>query len=374
MLFLVASIFVLYGALLVWLRLGIRKIQNQPLAPDAHQIRMVSVLVAFRNEAAHLGALVNDLRSQSYPAFSYEVVLVDDHSTDGSYELVQRLVQGDARFRVARLPAGRVGKKAALAEGIRVSKGELILTTDADCRVPETWCKTMNAMFEIPAVKMCLGPVRMLAGSSFIQQLQAFEYVSVVAVTMSTVAWGRPVMASGANMAFRKDAFFAVDGYFDERTLASGDDQFLMEKLCARFPHPVAYVADAAALVVTRPASTLKDFLRQRLRWAGKWSRLQWQSQLLAVLVLALQVGMVACLPLAFYLPSTVWIVAGGWALKMALEWHLLRPVARFIKAGWNVLAFFTWQAMYPFYVFVVALFSRRSEIDWKDRTWRNQA
>jgi cellulose synthase/poly-beta-1,6-N-acetylglucosamine synthase-like glycosyltransferase len=365
---------VLYALLLMLLARGVTKILKQPPPTEAHQLRVVSVLVPFRNEAAHLGALVNDLKSQTYPSFSYEVVLVDDHSTDGSYDLVQRLIQGDGRFRLKRLPAEEVGKKAALAEAIRISKGELLLTTDADCRVPETWCKTINAWFENPAVKMCLGPVRMLNGSRFLQKLQALEYVSVVAVTMGTLGGGRPVMASGANLAFRKDAFYAVEGYFDERSLASGDDQFLMEKFCSRFQNPVAFVADSDALVVTRPAATLRDFIQQRLRWAGKWGRLQWQGKLLAIFVFVFNACAIGSIFLVLAYPPAWPTVLGGWALKVVVELRLLTPVARFNKSGWSMRAFLCWQAVYPCYAIVVALFSRRKEVRWKDRTWANQA
>lgn len=373
MLFLVGSIFVLYTLLLLLLRQGVKKIRVQTSVPDAHQIRSVSVVVPFRNEASHLGALLNDLKSQTYPAFSYEVVLVDDHSSDGSYELVQRVVQGDARFRLTRLGAGEKGKKAALTEGIRVSKGELILTTDADCRLPETWCRTMNAAFENPAVKMCLGPLRLRGSSSFFHRMQALEFVSVVAVTMATAGWGRPSLASGANLAFRREAFYAVDGYFNERTLASGDDQFLMEKIAQRFAHAVIFLPDQRALVATGAASNLNAFLKQRLRWAGKWRRLQPATRALAVFVFVFHAVAMASIPLAvFTTQAAVWILP-LWLVKGGCEWWLLAPVARITKVTWSWTSFFCWQLAYPMYAVAVAVFSGRKDIDWKDRTWQNQ-
>lgn len=352
---------------------GVAAVLTQPLPPDPHQLRSVSVVVPFRNEAANLGGVVHDLKSQTYPPFSYEVVLVDDHSTDGSFELLERLTQGDSRFRLAKLAAGAVGKKAALAEAIRVSKGEIIITTDADCRLPETWCRAMIAHFENPAVMMCMGPVRVQRGTSFFESLQALEYVSVVAVTMGSIGWNRPTMATGANLAFRKDAFYAVDGYFNEQTLASGDDQFLMEKICARFRTPVAFTADSAALVVTRPAGDVRSFLRQRMRWAGKWSHLKGSTRLLAAFVFCFHLAAMASVPLAFFKPAFSLVIAALWILKIAFEGLALWPVARFTKVPWKPTAFFCWQVLYPVYAVVVALFSRRKNIRWKDRIWENQ-
>lgn len=373
MLFLIATIFVLYTLLLVLLRQGVARIQSKKSIPDAQQIRALSVVVPFRNEAANLGGLINDLKSQSYPPFSYEVVLVDDHSTDGSYELLQRVTQGDARFRLMRLGAGEQGKKAALTEAIRVGKGEIILTTDADCRLPETWCRTMNTAFEDPAIKMCLAAVRLRGESTFFHRLLALEFVSVVAVTMATAGWGRPTLASGANLAFRKDAFYAVEGYFDERTLASGDDQFLMEKIVQRFAHAVVYLPNAGALVSTRAAENAGSFLQQRLRWAGKWTRLQPRTRAFAVFVFLFHLAAVISIPTALAVKGALILIAPLWLLKILGEWALLAPVARLTKTRWNWVAFVCWQLIYPFYAIAVGLFSRRNQFDWKDRAWQNQ-
>ena len=373
MLFVIAFIFVLYSLLLLQLRRGVQTVLAQTPSREAQQFRAISVVVAVRNEVANLGGLVNDLKSQNYPHFSYEVILVDDHSTDGSYELLQRLIHHDSRFRLTRLGVGAHGKKSALAEAIRLSKGEIILTTDADCRLPESWCRAMNVQFEAPATRMCMGPVRLQTGTSFFDQLQALEYVSVAAVTIGSVGWGRPTMASGANLAYRKDAFYEVDGYFDEETLASGDDQFLMEKMCARYRSPVVFAADAAALVTTRAQPDVRSFLRQRLRWAGKWGKMQRTTRMLAVGVFLFHLTVFSSPFIAFLVPGGLAVVAGGWVIKAVAEGYLLFPVARFSRVVWSTAALICWQPLYPIYAVAVGAFSRRKKITWKQRTWQNQ-
>jgi len=363
----------LYALFLLVLRAGVKRALRQPKPPPSGQIPFLSVLVPFRNEQAHLGALIQDLKSQHYPAFSYEVILIDDHSTDGSAALAPRLIRDDPRFRLAQVSKNEQGKKQALREGIRLSKGHLILTTDADCRLPEDWCRTMGAAFENPDIKMGLGPVRLIEDNTFFGRLVAMEYASVVAVTAATAGVHRPVMASGANLAFRKDAFYEVGGYFDEQTLASGDDQFLMEKMVSRFHRPVVFVPHAQALVSTLPPRTVRQFLAQRFRWAGKWSRLAWPARLFAVGVFVFHAVALLSGVLVVVAPQTAGSVLAAWLVKAIAEFLLLRPVVKFMQNRWSFPAFIFWQAAYPVYALTVAVGSARGAYRWKERTWKQQ-
>jgi cellulose synthase/poly-beta-1,6-N-acetylglucosamine synthase-like glycosyltransferase len=369
----ILTVFGLYAAALLLLRAGVRRVLSQPRPPVTHQVHFLSIVVPYRNELAHLGALIEDIKSQHYPAFSFEVILIDDHSTDGSAELVGRLTRGDTRFRLAYVSKNEKGKKQALLQGIQLSKGEIILTTDADCRLPENWCRTLNAWFELPGVQICQGPVRLAAPDNFLGHIWCMEYAGVAAVTLGSAGWHRPLMASGANMAFRKSAFYDVGGFFNERTLASGDDQLLMEKMTQRFYRPVVYAADAQALVTTAAPGTWRQFFSQRLRWAGKWMQLAWPARLTAVFVFGFHTAVVSSWVIAALVPALAPFVAAAAVVKAVAEWMLLRPVTLFLQHRWSTMAFLFWQVAYPLYALAVALLSLRGRYVWKERNWTGQ-
>ena len=106
--------------------------------PDPLHFPRVSLLVPARNEARSIEGCVRGLLAQDYPAF--EVIILDDESTDGTGEILERLVAEDARLRVIQgqsLPAGWLGKNWACQQLSQAATGHYLLFTDADtCHDP----------------------------------------------------------------------------------------------------------------------------------------------------------------------------------------------------------------------------------------------
>lgn len=110
--------------------------------------RLVSIIVPARNEESNLPTLLPTLLASRYAPF--EVVVVDDRSTDGTADVVRRFAAGDSRVRLvegAELPAGWIGKPWACEQGYRAAQGELLLFTDADTRHhPELLGRAVGAL------------------------------------------------------------------------------------------------------------------------------------------------------------------------------------------------------------------------------------
>ena len=117
---------------------------------------------------------------------------------------------------------------------------------------------------------MVFGGVK-LEGSSFFSALQSHEFLSLIGTGAATLWYGLPSMCNGANLAFRKAIFFEVGGYANNLHIPSGDDEFLMRKIFQLFPEGIQFVSDSDAVVSTPASLALKEFVHQRVRWAGKW-------------------------------------------------------------------------------------------------------
>ncbi len=327
----------------------------------------VTVLVAFRNEAQNLPALIADLKAQDYPL--WEVILIDDHSTDGSLALAEKLTQSDARFRVISLRDGQ-GKKQAITYGVSLATSHWICTTDADGRLPVAWLSTWQPWLQGDC-QLAIGPVYLPEPQSFFQRLQRVEWASLQAVTFATAALGKPVMCNGANLAFTKHVFEQVGGYAGNEHIPSGDDEFLLRKVRGA-GFRVAFCNTSSAAVITAYQPTLSSFWHQRIRWAGKWKHNDsLLAKALAVAMLLFQVA---------YATTLAWWAAGfGPALplffllgaKWLIEAMLLGAVATRHRHRLDLPAFAVWQLMYPFYVVGVGLFSWFAKYRWKGRAIR---
>ena len=228
----------------------------------------VSVLVAARNEAENIGACIQALLKQNYPAHLFQVIVIDDHSSDTTVSIVKQFE--DKRLSLLSMPSGQQGKKAALELGIANTESKIILTTDADCQPPPEWIHLQVQHLENRALKASTGPVMFTGKDATLYRFQALDISGMMimtAVGLSTATW---TLGNGANMAYYRADFKATGGYKDNRGTASGDDIFLIAKLLAKAPGKVQFLKSSLATVPTEAAQDRKSFFFQRLRWGTK--------------------------------------------------------------------------------------------------------
>ncbi|MCB0491388.1 MAG: glycosyltransferase [Cyclobacteriaceae bacterium] len=356
-----------YFSLLLLLIYGWNKLA--PMGKRNGEQTVISVVVAFRNEANQIHHLIRSLADLNYPADRFEVILVNDHSDDNSENVVKSLIHDKSNFSHIHLDDDKLGKKNAITKGVNLAKGELIVTTDADCVVQPNWLHTINASFENDAIQMAFGGVS-LKGTSFFSTLQAIEFSSLIGSGAATLGLGLFTMCNGANLAFRKKSFEAVSGYEGNLEIPSGDDEFLARKILTRFPSSIIFMRDKEAVVMSRPAGTLKVFVHQRLRWAGKWKyNSSWLSKLLAVQILLVQLVFMGLILMAFLHIDAIGLIVSLIAAKILLEILVIYPVARFLAISWSWIAFFLLQLIYPLYVIAIGIMSQGMSYQWKGRS-----
>jgi glycosyltransferase involved in cell wall biosynthesis len=256
-------LFVMMGFLSGW-----NGLVNYTQKQKQHHTR-VSILLPFYNEFENLEACVEGLVHQQIQTTLVEILLIDDHSTDGSTKLAQQLATQYYQVSYLANPEGTKGKKAALETGIASAKGDLIITTDADCSHPPHWLSTMIDYYETQQAGLIIGPVTMQIGTSWLQKFQGIEFVSLIGTTGGAAGINRPIMCNGANLAFTKAVYQEFSDPFKKEFL-SGDDVFLMHQVKSRYPESIHFIKSAQALVETKSAGSWKQFFRQRFRWASK--------------------------------------------------------------------------------------------------------
>lgn len=335
-----------------------------------------SVLIAARNEASKLPALLADLAAQQFPAAQFEVIVVDDHSTDSTAAVVADFAARTAIsarvLRLADFPAAGQGKKAALALALAHAHHPWVACTDADCRVGPQWLAGFAARLrDSPDLDFISGPVALRSDGSVWARLQVVEFAGLIGIGAASLALGQPNMCNGANLAYRRTAWADVGGFGAHQHVASGDDEFLLHALWARRPNSAAFVKSPAAIVRTDAAPTVAAFLRQRVRWASKWRHYRQSGiQGLAAGVFSLNMGLLLGLLAAARWPMIAAPVAAAWLGKLVVDAWFLRLVLRFQgdarHLGRSVLA---WQLLYVPYVVLTGVLALRGRYRWKGRS-----
>lgn len=233
------------------------------------QFPLISVLIASRNEEDNLLALLTSLQHQSYPKDGYEVLIIDDHSEDSSEQLVRRWLDEHPSSNVRYIPTQGHGKKSAITTGLGQAVGDWILQTDADCLPPVGWIQGM-AQGMTEDMHFLSGPVRLREGTSWLTKLQALEVAGLVSLGAGSMAAGFPNMANGANMAYRRQTFLEIGGFESAKHVASGDDEFLVQAISAKYSRGLNFVKRQDVIIETDAAPDWKSFRNQRIRWVSK--------------------------------------------------------------------------------------------------------
>lgn len=231
----------------------------------------VAVIIAARNEEEKIGGLLDDLLAQQYPPEAMCIVAVDDCSEDGTDEVIHRYAERDSRIHPARTRDSQSPyshKKRAIHEGILSSASEIIMTVDADCRVPNGWIREMVRHFT-PEVELVAGSV-IVEGTGLRAGLETLEFTGIQAMAAGLMNRGFPITCNGANLAYRRTAFDRVDGFRGVGKLVSGDDDLLMQKIAKGNAARVTFLTGVETAVRVNAAGSLREFLMKRVRWASK--------------------------------------------------------------------------------------------------------
>jgi biofilm PGA synthesis N-glycosyltransferase PgaC len=342
-----------YFFLLIRIYLSLKKIK--PFINSSSGGIFLSIIVPCRNEEKDLPLLLSDIAGQTYNPGLFEVIIVDDNSTDTSYALADGF-SSIKNMKVLR-NSGR-GKKRAVKTGIESSRGSLVITCDADCRMGQNWLKTISATYIAENPDMIICPVRLESGKGFFRRFQELEFLGLQGITAGTATDGNPVMCNGANLAFKREVFNRHSDNLHEE-LASGDDVFLLHSIKKEPGSRVIWLESSEAVVTTRASGTLFSFLRQRARWISKSGYYDDKfTKALAIVTFVTIIVQILLLAGGVFSVRLLLILGIYTALKSVPDFLILSNTT--LRYGENKLMrwFLPSLLFYPFYVLAAGLFS----------------
>lgn len=308
-----------------WLRIKIPQISHN--APST----LVSILIAARNEEDKIGATIQDILAQSHPRELMELIVIDDHSTDRTAEIVAGFAEsGVILIKLNEDKPLNSYKKKAISEAIKIARGELIVTTDADCRMNDKWLKTIVSYYEQHKFKLISSPVVFFEEQSFFERLQTLEFLYLIGLGAATIGNKRPSTCNGANLAYRKDVFYELKGFQGIDELASGDDELFLHKVASKYPDNIGFCKSSDALVYTHAKPNLTEFIRQRKRWASKSTRYKDKKIVTLGVCIWLFNLLIVLNAILGFIYNDYWIVAIVLIMKCLAEAAFLLPVTKF--------------------------------------------
>ncbi len=363
------------GLVIVWLRN--RPYQKQILIKSSPI--SISVIIPVRNEEKNIIKLLKDLENQTYPKDRFEVIVADDDSTDNTLSLLRDFQKiTSLRLIINPLPLKENNaspKKRAINTSIQLARGDLIITTDGDCRVGESWLETV-AHFQAEK-KACLisSPVTFMNDSdtfigSLWQRIQTIEFSSLIGSGACAMFIRKPNMCNGANLAYLKSVFEEVGGFSGNENLASGDDEFLMHKIAARYPDKVYFLKSQAVIVETKAHDSLKSFYYQRKRWASKWKHYHNPvTTALAIFIFLANFSLIITAGLYLFNRIDLLNLLIIFLLKFSAEFLFLTLVLSFLRRKSLIWLIPFVQIIYPLYVTFFGLVAQgKNEYFWKGR------
>ncbi len=348
-----------------------------------------SIIIPFRDEAAHLPNLLNSLVKLKYPTELYEILLVNDASSDLSVLLVEEFIKTHTSCNIQVIENKRNSaspKKDALETAIQTSLGDWILTTDADCVVHPAWLSTLDNFIMTSPCHLVVMPVAIAktASPTFLQAYEQLDFLSLMGATVGGFGIHLPFLCNGANLAFEKAYFLQNDGYATHNHIASGDDHFLLENMVTSGAARVCYLKSSSVLSTTQPQSTWKGFINQRIRWAAKATSYSfWFSKYAGLLVLAVNIlwsllfvyGIISIL---FSLHHEVqgYAFAKAYVLailvsKALIDLILIASQTHFYNRYSYLIYYPLVSICYPFISSYIALKALMSGFEWKGRQYR---
>lgn len=333
----------------------------------------VSILIAARNEEDRIGDTIDDLLAQKFPPELVEIIIVDDHSTDRTSEIIRSYCnRGVKLIQLKEDKPLNSYKKKAITEAIHTSGGELIITTDADCRMGTEWLSSIVNFYEENDFKLISSPVAYFKEKSFFEELQTLEFLYLIGLGASTIGNKQASTCNGANLAYRKDVFFELKGFQGIDDLASGDDELFLHKVAAKYPDKIGFCKSEAAIVYTYAKENLKEFLQQRKRWASKSTRYKNKAIVaLGVTVWLFNVFIIGNLIGGIFDPMYSRIALISLVFKFLAELCFLLPLTRFIKRRRLVFYLPLLSVIHVLYIVYIGIAGNSGKYNWKGRSVR---
>lgn len=336
-----------------------------PKIDDDSCLPSATVIVAARNEEDKILRTMQSLDKIVYPEGKLEILMVDDQSEDATGRLIDNFIEDKSRFKkitTEKFHSKLIGKMRALTYALEQAKGEIILTTDADCEVKPEWVKTVCSYYS-QEVGMVCGFTTQEAKNGF-SGMQAIDFIYLLTAGSGTVNLGIPISCIGNNMSYRKKVYDETGGY-ENLPFSVTEDFILLNAVKKLRKYKILFPLDENSLVTSVPCKTWKSLIRQKKRWGVGGLGVPFIGFL--IMVFGFTCNLAILLTPFFFSP--VWLYLA--VFKIAIDFFVLLPVHRHLKITNNLKYFFQYQLYYLIYVIALPfIVLPNKKVIWKGRTY----
>jgi len=225
----------------------------------------LSLIISVKNEEQNILTLVDKLDKQNYPIENYEVIFVDDCSSDRTYNKINELISGKINFTLLKADNKKyAGKKGALDIGISSAKYNLIVITDADCKPEQDWLLNIANKLDY-GYDFVFGIAPLQSGKSLVKKISAFQNLKNTFLTISAVGLNIPYSAAARNFAFRKKSFERIGGYSNTTETLSGDDDLLLRE-ALKNKMLIGTITEPGSFVFSDSPNSFDEYFAQKKR------------------------------------------------------------------------------------------------------------
>lgn len=351
---------VLYFLFIIFIISGLFK-HESPNISSSKDLPMVSVVLAARNEESNLPDLIYDLVNQEYPLDRLEVIFVNDRSTDLTHRILNEASDNYSFIKhivIEELSAEMTPKKYALTKGIDSANGEIIISTDADCRVGKLWVSSMTYDV-IKSNGISIGFSK-ISDKSFFDQYQKIDFLGIISANAGAGGWKQFWSGTGQNLAYFKSDFILIDGFEPVKNKISGDDMYLVQAISKIKSGSINI--DPNSFVSTKPMKNIKEFINQRIRWSSN-AKLNVKKSPYFFSFLASSFSFNLIL-LFYFLFSENWILL--FLFKFLCDGLVVFMGSKLFNVNIKLPAYLLWAITQPFYIPAIGLLGIREKFTWK--------
>jgi len=333
----------------------------------------VAVVVAARNEEDEIGKCLEGLLNQDYPDDLYQVCVVDDGSTDRTPEIVKEAASRDNRLKLIRVDKPETGispKKYAVTKGIENTDSEIVLLTDADCRVGPHWVRGMVSHFT-PETGMVLGFTSYRPDpwiNPWLFAIQSLDFLSHIICAAGAIGAGQAFNSNANNLAFRRRVYDEVGGYGRRGKFLSGDDDLLLQAVADRTSWKLDFATEPETYVVTRPSRTLKQVIKQRMRWASKGTAYNPGVLVFLLATFTFFAGLAVSLPFSIIFPLKAPLPLVLFGLKVGADYLVVGKGLRIFGKGEYLRYFPVTELVHIPLILVAAIGGQFLPHEWRGR------
>lgn len=360
---------VFYSSFLAFIWVGLNRLKS--LDNDQIPEEFVSIIIPFRNESENILANATDLVEQEYPKENYEIIYVNDNSIDDSLEKIKKFKE-NLNFRILSVPdeySAKAHKKRAIRYGIENSFGNIIVTTDADCRYSTKWLSALLKNMD-NETGFISGPVEFIEERKIFSRIQKLDFAGLVIAGAGLVGAAKPTICNAANIAYRRKVYEEVKGFYEQMDLSSGDDELLMQKIDKNTNYKIRFSLDKESVVKTKGNSTISEFYHQRKRWASKGLFYKnYKLIFVLILIYLFYLGLFIQPFLLFFLSySFIITFALSILTKFSLEYIILNRGKKLLFDNLSTKFFLVTEFLQIAYIIVAGFMGIFGNLKWKER------